>query len=169
MKKKANIKTTIMAQIATTIEQSKKFKGLGIDVDSADMSWHFTNMRTESLQWELKTVPLVTKENFFGKIEKLASPFYKHADGSPMTGDEVFDKIWGKDLPAWSLGALIKLMPDTIILDNGDVCGLSVLNIGVYYRCFVDRSIVQGFENDNIFDNCVNMIEWAVRNEHIKK
>ena len=73
-----------MAQIATTIEQSKKFKGLGIDVDSADMSWHFTNMRTESLQWELKTVPLVTKENFFGKIEKLASPFYKHADGSPL-------------------------------------------------------------------------------------
>lgn len=71
-------------------------------------------------------------------------------------------------MPAWSLGALIKLLPDTIILDNGDVCGLSVLNIGVYYRGFVDRNIVQGFENENIFDNCVNMIEWAVRNEHIK-
>ena len=71
-------------------------------------------------------------------------------------------------LPAWSLGALIKLLPDTIILDNGDVCGLSVLNIGVYYRCFVDRSIVQGFENESIFENCVDMIEWAVRNEHIK-
>lgn len=47
-----------MAQIATTIEQSKKFKGLGIDVDSADMSWHFTNMRTESLQWECEAEEL---------------------------------------------------------------------------------------------------------------
>lgn len=157
-----------MAQIATTREQSEKLQELGISVDTADMSWHFTNMRTESLQWELKTVPLVTKENFFGKIEKLASPFHKHADGSPMTGEEVFDKIWGKDLPAWSLGALIKLLPDTIILDNGNVCGLSVLNIGVYYRYFADRSIVQGFENESIFENCVDMIGWAVKNEHIK-
>lgn len=157
-----------MTQIATTREQSEKLQELGISIDTADMSWHFTNMRTESLQWELKTVPLVTKENFFGKIEKLAGSFYKHADGSPMTGEEVFDKIWGKDLPAWSLGALIRILPDTIILDNGNVCGLSVLNIGVYYRGFVDRNVVQGFENENIFENCIDMIEWAVRNEHIK-
>lgn len=157
-----------MTQICTTREQSKKMKELGVLADTADMSWHFTNIKSEALQWELKTNRLTTKENFFGKIEKLVSPLYKHSDGTPMTGEEVFDKIWGKDLPAWSLGALIKLLPDTIILDNGDVCGLSVLNIGVYYRYFVDRSIVQGFENESIFDNCVNMIEWAVRNEHIK-
>ena len=71
-------------------------------------------------------------------------------------------------LPAWSLGALIKILPDTIVLDNGNACELSILNMGVYYRDFADANIVQGFENENIFDNCINMIEWAVRNEHIK-
>ena len=80
-----------MRQICTTREQSKKLQELGISVDTADMSWHFTNMKSEALQWELKTTSLTTKENFFGKIEKLASPFYKHADGSPMTGEEIFD------------------------------------------------------------------------------
>lgn len=141
---------------------------MGISVDTADMSWHFTNSKVETLQWILQTTPLITKENIFGKIEKLATLFHKYIDGTPKTAEEVFNNIWGKDLPAWSLGALIKLLPDTIILNNGNVCGLSVLNIGVYYRGFVDRNIVQGFENENIFDNCVNMIEWAVRNEHIK-
>lgn len=157
-----------MAQIATTREQSKKLLELGISCETADMSWHFTNSRVEILQWELNTTKLTTKESFFGKIDKLTSPLHRHADGTLMTGEEVFDKIWGKDLPAWSLGALIKLLPDTIILDNGNVCGLSVLNIGVYYRYFVGRSIVQGFENESIFENCVDMIEWAVKNDHIK-
>lgn len=70
--------------------------------------------------------------------------------------------------PAWSLGALIKILPDTIVLNNGNACELSILNMGVYYRDFADVNIVQGFENENIFNNCVDMIEWAVRNEHIK-
>ncbi|WP_180275085.1 YopX family protein [Prevotella intermedia] len=103
-----------MTQIATTIEQGKKLKELGINVDTADMHYWFDANYNE----------------FFLEPSKASDNMEK--------------------FPAWSLGALIKLLPDTIILDNGDVCDLSVLNIGVYYRCFVDRSIVQGFENENI-------------------
>lgn len=39
-----------MAQIATTREQSQRLLDLGIPANTADMSWHFTNMKTESLQ-----------------------------------------------------------------------------------------------------------------------
>lgn len=157
-----------MAQIATTREQSKRLLELGISRETADMSWHFTGMQIEALQWELKTARLTTKKNFFGKIEKLASPFYKHPDGTIMTGEEVFDKIWGKDLPAWSLGALIRLLPDTIILDDRSCCGLSVLNIGVYYRSLTGLDIIQGYEEDNIFENCVRMIAWLVNHGYIQ-
>ena len=157
-----------MAQICTTREQSKKLLELGISCETADMSWHFTNMKSEALQWELKTTKLTTKENFFGKIEKLASPFYKHADGSPMTGEEVFDKICGKDLPAWSLGALIRLLPDTIILNYRSCVGLSILNMGVYYQSLTRKDVIQGFETDNIFTNCIGMIGWLVKNNYIK-
>ena len=157
-----------MAQIATTREQSKKLQELGISADAADMSWHFTNMKSEALQWELKTTPLTTKGNFFGKIEKLASPFYKHADGSPMTGEEVFNKIWGKDLPAWSLGALIAMLPDTIILDDKSCCGLSILNMGVYYHSLNGKEIVHGCEKDSIFENCIDMVVWLVNERYVK-
>lgn len=71
------------------------------------------------------------------------------------------------DCPAWSLGALIKLIPD-IIFDNKKCYGLSILNIGVYYKEFAYKRIVQGFEGADIFDSCVNMIGWLVKNGYIK-
>lgn len=157
-----------MAQIATTREQSKRLLELGISRETADMSWHFTGMRTKSLQWELKTARLTTKKNFFGKIEKLASPFYKHPYGTIMTGEEIFDKIWGKDLPAWSLRALIRLLPDTTILYDRSCCGLSILNMVLYYRLLTGLDIIQGYEEDNIFKNCVRMIAWLVNHGYIQ-
>lgn len=151
-------------QIATTREQSNKLLELGINSNTADMSWHFTNSKSESLQWELKTNPLVTKENFFGKIEKLASPLHKHSDGSPMTGEEVFDKIWGKDLPAWSLGALIKLLPETI--DTYKRFRIAIRHNEIIYLNYTE--VFHFEEEDDIFDNCINMIVWLVKNNVLK-
>lgn len=137
-----------MTQICTTREQSEKLQELGISTDTSDMSiWKQTK------DWKGKTIERRMK-----------------VDATPL--NELSHIVMGfeefEEYPAWSLGALIRMLPDTIILDNGNVCGLSVLNIGVYYRCFVDKSIVQGFENESIFENCVDMIGWAVKNEHIK-
>lgn len=154
-----------MAQIATTREQSEKLQQLGISVDTADMSWHFTNMRTESLQWELKTVPLVTKENFLGKIEKLVCPLYKHADGTPMTGDEVFDKIWGKDLPAWSLGALIKILPDEIRNKRFNVTyHLTINKDSITYSNRMEDEECEYECYGDLFECCVEMVEFLKLN-----
>lgn len=154
-----------MAQICTTREQSKRLLELGISKNTADMSWHFTNSRAESLQWELRTTRLTTKENFFGKIGKLAGPFYKHPDGSLMTGEEVFDKIWGKDLPAWSLGALIAMMPNVIESWGEDCC----LQIGAGHIQYAVPDVdgntfaVHG----DLMDCAVDTIEWLKNNEYI--
>jgi hypothetical protein len=69
---------------------------------------------------------------------------------------------------AWSLGALVKLMPDTIILNEKSCYGLSVLNIGVYYRSLTGIDIIQGYEKENIFENCISMIAWLVNHEYIQ-
>lgn len=154
-----------MAQICTTREQSKKLLELGISCETADMSWHFTNMKSEALQWELNTTRLTTKENFFGKIEKLASPFYKHADGSPMTGEEVFDKIWGKDLPAWSLGALIRLLPDEIRNKRFNITyHLSIDKYGVWYSNRKEDEENECEFYGDLFKCCVEMIEYSKLN-----
>ncbi|WP_277264800.1 hypothetical protein [Prevotella corporis] len=118
-----------MAQICTTIEQSKKLQELGVTADTADM--------------------------FF----PLGSSFPEVCDNE--------DNLQA-DCPARSLGALIKLMPDTIILNDRSCCGLSILNIGVYYRLLTGLDIIQGYEEDNIFENCVRMIAWLVNHGYIQ-
>nr|DAI40409.1 MAG TPA: hypothetical protein [Caudoviricetes sp.] len=150
-----------MAQIATTREQSQRLLDLGIPANTADMSWHFTNMKTESLQWELKPAPLTTKENFLGRIEKLACSLYKHADGTPMTGEEVFDKIWGNDLPAWFLGALIALLPDEVRDERFNVTYyLTFDKYGIWYGNRMEDEEKEYEDYGDLFECCIDMIEF---------
>lgn len=150
-----------MAQIATTREQSQRLLDLGIPANTADMSWHFTNMKTESLQWVLKPAPLTTKENFLGRIEKLACSLYKHADGTPMTGEEVFDKIWGNDLPAWSLGALIALLPDEVKDERFNITYyLTFDKYGIWYGNRTEDEEKEYEDYGELFECCIKMIEF---------
>lgn len=158
-----------MAQICTTREQSEKLLDLGIKAETADMSWHFTNMKSKALQWELKTTQLVTKENFLGRIEKLACSLYKHADGSQMTGEEVFNKIWGKDIPAWSLGALIGILPSRVKDEKFTIDYYLIIGKdGVTYS-----NLMEDEENlyecyGELIECCVDMIETLIIEGYIK-
>ena len=31
-----------------------------------------------------------------------------------MTGEEAFDEIWGRDIPAWSLSRLLEMLPNEV-------------------------------------------------------
>ena len=104
------------SQICTTREQSERLFALGLKPETADMVYHFTKSKSEWLQWELQPKTPTLRGEFWTpqRIAKLASPFHKHTDGSRMTGEEVFDDIWGKDIPAWSLARLLEMMPQYI-------------------------------------------------------
>lgn len=122
-----------MAQICTTIEQSKRLLELGISSDTADMT-----------------------------LQEYINPETENKEVAEIVG-------YGMDgVAAWSLGALVKLMPDTIILDDRSCCGLSILNMGVYYRLLTGIDIIQGYEEGNIFENCIDMIKWLVNHGYIQ-
>ena len=116
-------------QICTTREQSERLLAMGLNPETADMHWHYTNSRSESLKWRLEPYRLTTRENFFGKIDRLAILQRKRADGTPMTGDEVFEDIWGKDVPAWSLHRLW-------VINNDIYCELSLSDT---FDCMIDE------------------------------
>ncbi len=76
-----------MNKICTTIEQSKKLVELGIDVSTADMFYAYrANIQTG--EWELSKTPVI------------------------IDGSEKIDPVL--DVPAWSLTALIGLIPKII-------------------------------------------------------
>lgn len=97
------------SQICTTREQSERLTALGLKKETADMVWHFTNSNLLAIQWELNPHPPVTKNNCRFNIDRLNVFGRKNADGTLMTGEEYFNEVWGKDIPAWSLHRLIEL------------------------------------------------------------
>lgn len=71
-----------MDRICTSIEQSKKFLKLGLDINTADCYWDYD---------------ILKKEHY------------------PMFMDEQFDDTC---IPAWSLGALLVLMPNHYVVEK---------------------------------------------------
>lgn len=86
------------SRICTTREQSERLLALGLKLETADMVYHHTNSRVPALEWELQTKSPTLRGKFWTpeRIAKLKFPFHKHPDGTPMTGEEIFDSLWEK-------------------------------------------------------------------------
>ena len=120
-----------MAQIATTIEQSKKLELLGIDVDTADMHYWFDANYNE----------------FFLEPSKASNNIEK--------------------FPAWSLGALIKLLPNEIRDKRFNVVYYLTINKDsiTYSNRMEDEECEYECYGD-LFDCCVEMIETLKSSEY---
>lgn len=88
---------------ATTLEQSKKLVKLGIDISTADMCWCNSSVKGVNYTDNYALHPHT--------VQELKSVF-----------DEAFtcwDKYW-KLIPAWSLEALLELIPCAYLWKNKD-------------------------------------------------
>ena len=153
-------------QISTTREQSERLLALGVKPETADMSYHYMKSKITRMEWELQVHPPTMRGKFWipERIAKLSSPFHKRPDGSPMTGEEVFDSIWGKDVPSWSLSRLLEMMPKYID-EREEVLLMIEPPLVIYYDTRYKGQ--QYFTtNPNIFDNCVATIDWLIRKGH---
>jgi hypothetical protein len=163
-----------MSQICTNKEQSSRLLEAGVRPETADMSYHFTRSRVPTLEWELQTKPPTLRGKFWTpqRIAKLAMPFNKHPDGTHMTGEEVFDNLWGKDVPAWSLSKLIDMLPATISQRNRPDLSLEITKDSVYW--FIQYTEL-GYDckhevmKKNVLDAVVNMIEWLIKEGYLDK
>lgn len=159
------------SKIATTREQSQRLIALGLKPETADMVYHYTKSRMTALEWELQPKTPTLRGNFWTpeRIAKLSSPFHKHADGTPMTGEEIFDELWGKDIPAWSLFRLIEILPTIIDSNKSDcVLGLSHETDGTYLLSY---SGIKYTLSTSPIESCILMVQYLIEsnNEHFNK
>lgn len=157
------------SQICTTREQSERLLALGLKPETADMTYHYTKSKVLALEWELQTKPPTLRGQFWTpeRIAKLATSFHKHPDGSRMTGEEVFDNLWGKDVPAWSLARLLELLPTEIRIGTREnVFGLYHESNGLWnlsYPC------IEYFETASPIESCILAIDWLIANRQLNK
>lgn len=121
-----------MAKICTDIEQSKKFIELGIDVNTADMWYQHIG---------------------YSIIDGKEKPTY-----FPMV---IRDNISDDDIPAWSLSALVDLMPKNVEIER--------THIG--WRCNYysnnDSLLKYGKDENTLFDAVFDMVVWLLENNKL--
>lgn len=137
-----------MDKICTSIEQSQKLIELGIDINTADMSW---------LSWM--------------------------KDGKPRIGfnSELFNNLYDisdfrhEYMPAWSLPALLELMPPYLFeFERGiDLTIYPNLN-GKCWHCSYMPNTIENMKNDKFrqitngndpVDAAFEMVCWLLENE----
>lgn len=124
-----------MNKISTTIEQSKKFIELGIDINTADM--HYST-------WTILDGEYILSPNQGESIKELQEEY----------GNQI--------IPAWSLTALLGLMP--IVNENTyKMCG--TLDGGAIVSH--DELTCVMYQEENPIDAVFEMIVWLKENNKI--
>lgn len=127
----------------TTIEQSKKLVELGLNLDTADMSytWNFDDSRYEIMTTAVKNW-IVPKYAESTKIQQV--------------------------LPCWSLGELINLMP-SMIYKGGETFTLMVHKDVIYHVCYKSHYHLDEiwFSKENLLDAAYDMLVWLIENGYI--
>ena len=166
-----------ISSISTDKKQSERLIALGVKTETADMVYHYTKSKVPALEWELQTKPPTLRGKFWTpqRIAKLALPFHKHPDGTPMTGEEVFDEIWGRDIPAWSLSRLLEMLPNEVpdpkpgfeahhpeLIKHASGYNLSI-------RRYTADCLVGTCIESSPFASCVSIIKWLISKEYFNK
>lgn len=107
-----------MSKICTNISQSKKFIELGIDVNTADMWWaeRYKGYTTMDYKYIIDD-----------------TPYYYLSLTKPSNDNYSQDTI--NDIPAWSLTALISILPKSARLERGSSTDLCCVNLPVELKC----------------------------------
>ena len=136
--------------IATTKEQSARLLQCGVDPETADMSWRTILCPSDNEPW--------------GDPQLLVLPYSAAKD------------IYASDYvePAWSLSALLGLLPKEIYDESDDSFYFSLAKelpltneyCATYLPCW-DKgdALVRKHDNDPI-EACVRLIEWLTANNY---
>ncbi len=103
--------------LSTTRRQSITLLAMGLRPETADMHWHLVNplnsLRPDG-DWRLEQRPPVTLRDLTCDPDaEVQNPYLRNSDGSRMTYRDWHARVYGADLPAWSLGRLMEMMPDS--------------------------------------------------------
>lgn len=147
-----------MAQIAKSIEQSLKLLKLRLDVESSDM--YYLRIVGDTYNQDTDMVLPMNDNNSKIQLGSITEVYYPDDDM----------------IPAWSLGALLELMPKEIIDESGiDYKLLLDVKEGFPKYYSASYEIYHGDfpypirdEDKTLFEYIVEAVIWLLENNYIK-
>ena len=81
------------------------------------------------------------------------------------------DGITANDIPSWSFDRMFAMISDayTFVGTDGYKWDSSILVRGQIVKFVAFPVVVKTFNNDNLFDNLIDCIEWLIKENHFNK
>ena len=113
------------------------------------MVWRYSNTVKGKYYYDPVAQPYDGPEQKLRWIESCEKADYlSHwfkPDGTPMTAEEVYEAVWGKDIPAWSLHRLIEISKNSR-----------------------HHKVTFMFDRD-LYNDMITAIEFLIRGGHLNK
>lgn len=145
-------------QISTTPEQSRRLLACGVPADTADMCWSTRTRRHDG--------------TFIAKKHQTTNLWIGYPCWRATSGDEELENI-----PAWSLSALLQLLPQEIKVDESPYDEIQRYGLQIYPFMGGWQADYQYCEDDEChclkcvhgtdpIEACVKAIEWLTANTY---
>lgn len=141
-----------LLDVFTHTEQGRKLMELGCDTNTADLSWDYKNTVNDD-DYNIAYTAVISFEPYrFNEGRK-----YNHPIQPPPS------------LPAWSLSALLQLMPETIYADNNNqIYKMQVYNHDGQCCCDyvgeLDGDSLICFASNSYIYSAFQMVCWLLEN-----
>ena len=106
-----------------------------------------------------------------GLKKETADMWYPHF-ASTIPIPLVDETLASDDLPAWSLGRLVEIMPTTIKSRYGYVnlaVNAELVQYQYYDEDYMHNECYQHFNDGTLYDNIIDCIEWLIKEGYFNK
>ena len=152
-----------MNQICTNKEQSQRLLEAGVRPETADMVLLYVDDESNIAPWE--DIRKDEKGKFFYDV--YGETYILRKEILPVD-NPYYDHSYQNDCPAWSLSALIDMMPDQVECEGYN-----------YYLFILPRdkeftvkysagsNLAQSYCRESLFDAITEIIEWLIKEGHL--
>ena len=152
------METKFNSQICTSREQSERLLALGLKKETADCYYWQENDHIYGEAtgvWHLETLDTEDTQEHFEYLDKYF--------GVCLAADEEHYFT-----PAWSLGRLVEMMPNTIH-NKRILAYLTIMNDRVLYDTIKNETYSAFTNNNGLFAAVVDAVEWLIKEGYFNK
>ena len=143
--KAMNDEVKFNSQICTTKEQSQHLLDLGLNHETADMSYYV-----------LDSEPILT----IGMAQ-----VYRET----LKGGKIVETRNAEIIPAWSLHRLKCLLPTKIPYESGYLTTEIINNVNLMFITDTSEQRVISFIHENLYESMIKCIKWLIKEDYFNK
>lgn len=152
--------------IALSIDKMRHLMSLGVDCDNASMVYHPISSHSNILSLRVSNI-------------KYQREFWNNEKRIAIVGESYFNRVYGRDVPAFTAEDIMMLLPETLEIDHkvhtlvvrkhyfSDESSFRAAYVFIDHGIPTSRLINPNWSSSSLVDTLYELLVWCIENNHI--